>query len=88
MFVFVDETGADRRNTLRKYGYSTHDRPLTFLVRGIRVSAIACMSTAGLLDHTGTVDSEVFYSFYRLTVNALQWYQSTVILDNLFNTLC
>ena len=22
MLVFIDETGADRRNTIRKYGYS------------------------------------------------------------------
>ena len=53
MFVFVDETGADQRNTLRKYGYSIHGKPpknYSFLTRGVRVSAIACMSTAGLLD--------------------------------------
>ena len=27
MFVLIDETGADRRNTLRKYGYSVRGRP-------------------------------------------------------------
>ena len=27
MFIFVDETGADRRDTLRKYGYSLHGKP-------------------------------------------------------------
>ena len=26
MLVFVDETGADKRNTLRKYGYSLRGR--------------------------------------------------------------
>ena len=50
MFVFVDETGADRRNTLRKYGYSMRGRPAlnhSFLIRGERISAI---SIHGLLD--------------------------------------
>ena len=45
MFVFIDETGADGRNTLRKYGYSLHGKPATkeaLLDRGERVSAIAC----------------------------------------------
>ena len=27
MFVFLDETGADRRDTRRKYGYSLHGKP-------------------------------------------------------------
>ena len=50
MFVFIDETGADRRNTLRKYGYSLHRKPATkeaLLVRGVRVSAIACLTIIG-----------------------------------------
>ena len=44
MLIFLDETGADRRNTLRKYGYSMRGKPAqkhTLLVRGERVSAIA-----------------------------------------------
>ena len=53
MLVFVDETGADKRNTLRKYGYSLRGktpRSYKLLVRGEQVSAVACMSSAGLLD--------------------------------------
>ena len=51
--VFVDETGADRKNTIRKYGYSMRGKPLSspiMLVRGVRVSAITCISIAGVLD--------------------------------------
>ena len=53
MLVFIDETGADNRNLVRKYGYSMRGKPLkthSFFVRGERVSAIACISMAGLLD--------------------------------------
>ena len=53
MFVFVDETGADRRNVLCKYGYSLRNKPAVdhaLLVRGERISAIACMSVSGILD--------------------------------------
>ena len=53
MLVFLDETGADRRNTSRKYGYSTRGkRPISqqLQVRGQRVSAMAVISTNGLLD--------------------------------------
>ncbi|MDD9817574.1 MAG: hypothetical protein OXU61_05515, partial [Gammaproteobacteria bacterium] len=44
MLVFLDETGADCRNTMRKYGYSLRGMPLVshqLLVRGERVSAAA-----------------------------------------------
>ena len=50
MLVFVDETGANRRNTLRKYGYSLRSKTPELLIRGERVSAVACMSCEGLLD--------------------------------------
>ena len=53
MLVFIDETGTDRRNTVRNYGYSLRGKPLknpTLFVRGEQVSGIACISTAGLLD--------------------------------------
>ena len=94
MFVFVDETGADRRNTLRKYGYSIRGKPpkrFSFLSRGKHISAIACMSTAGLLDvktHAGTVDGEVFYGFVqtRLLPKLMPYNgtnpHSVVVLDN------
>ena len=69
MFVFIDETGADRRNTLRKYGYSLRGKPATkeaLFVRGERVSAIACITTNGLLDvktHKETSNGDIFYDF-------------------------
>ena len=53
MLVFVDETGADRRNCLRRFGYSLRGKPAVskkLLVRGQRVSAIAAMSNEGILD--------------------------------------
>ena len=50
---FLDETGADQRNAVRQFGYSLRGIPLlkeTPLVRGNRMSAIAIISTHGLLD--------------------------------------
>ena len=41
MLIFIDETGADRRNCIRKYGYSMPLKTHRLLVRGERVSAIA-----------------------------------------------
>ena len=64
MLIFLDETGADRRDILRKYGYSMRGKPAerhTLLVRGDRVSAIANISINGLLDidvMKGTVDGD------------------------------
>ena len=63
MLMFLDETGADRRDSLRKYGYSLRGRPVQsqkLLVRGEHISAIAFMSVNGFLDcHTvrGTVNA-------------------------------
>lgn len=69
MFVFVDETGTDRRNLLRKYGYSLRNKPAvnhSLLARGERISAIACMSVSGILDVKtvqGTCNGDTFYDF-------------------------
>ena len=94
MLIFVDETGSDRRNQIRKYGYSIRGRPLKsyhLLSRGERVSAIACMSVNGLLDvetikHTG--DGDAFYDFVQchliphlMPFNGINPH-SIVILDN------
>ena len=94
MLVFVDETGADRRNCLRRFGYSLRGKPAVskkLLVRGQRVSAIAAMSTEGILDCysvTGSVNGSQFSDFVQQAllpqlqpfngVNA----RSVVILDN------
>ena len=71
MFVFIDETGADRRAAMRRYAYSFRGKPATahrWLVRGERLSTIAMMSTAGVLDCkvvTGSVNGDVFYDFVQ-----------------------
>ena len=67
MFVFLDETGTDRRDAFRKYGYGWRGKPVLahkLLVRGQHFSTIAFMSTAGLLDCatvTGRVNGDMFY---------------------------
>ena len=46
MLIFVDETGADRRNCLRRFGYSIRGKPAVsqkLLIRGQRVNAIAAI---------------------------------------------
>lgn len=43
MLLWIDESGCDRRHTVRKYGYSVRGRPLCdqrLLVQGTRFSAI------------------------------------------------
>ena len=94
MFVFVNETGSDARNKLRKKGYSIRGKPAryqTFLLRGERISAIACMSSAGLLDvktFQGTANGETFYNFVQthllphlMPYNGINPH-SVVVLDN------
>ena len=69
MFIFLDETGTDRRDAIRKYGYSWRGRPAVshkLMVRGEHLSSIAIMSNAGLLDCltvAGGVDGDEFYQF-------------------------
>ena len=69
MFVFLDETGTDRREAFRKYGYGWRGKPVLahkLLVRGQHFSTIAFMSTVGLLDCatvTGGVNGDMFYEF-------------------------
>ena len=64
MLIFLDETGSDKRNSLRKYGYSLRGKPAVsqkLLVQGKHVSAIAVMSMCGMLDIKiveGTVDGD------------------------------
>ena len=47
MFIFLDETGTDSRDTMRKYGCSWRGRPAVaqkLLVRGHHLSSVAIMS--------------------------------------------
>ena len=64
MFVWVDESGCDRRDHVRRYGYAYY----CFLERGKRVSAICALSMNGVLwvDLThGSVDGSKFFDFIR-----------------------
>ena len=94
MLIFLDETGGDRRNAVRKRGYSMRGIPLkkhTLLVRGERVSAIAIMSLSGMIDvsiSTGTTNGDEFYTFVeKVLLPNLQPFNginphSVVIMDN------
>lgn len=74
MFVFVDETGADRRDALRKYAYSWRGSPAKsckLLVRVEHITALALMSCSGILDCKivrGSVNGEVFYNFVQSNI--------------------
>ena len=78
MLVFVDETGADRRNCLRKFGYSLRGKPAIskkLLVRGQRVSAIAAVTAEGVLD------------CYTVTGRGNLWSSSTRLCSHICNHL-
>ena len=68
-FVWVDETGSDRRDQMRKFGYALRGEPPVyhrFLLRGTRISAITAMCTEGVVDYSltdGTVNAENFFDF-------------------------
>ena len=69
--MFIDETGADRRNTPHKYSYNLRGKPAkqeTLRVRGEEVSAIACITMEGVLDvktHKETSTGDIFYDFIQ-----------------------
>ena len=100
MIVFIDKTGADRRNTLRKYSYSLCGKPATqeaLLVRGERVSANACITMEGVMDvktHKETSTGDIFYDFIQShLIPHLRPFDgfssnSVLILDNCFIHRC
>ena len=69
MLIWIDETGSDRRNEIRKYGYSLRGtRACTYQLRigGKRLSAIPVLTTNGIEDvfvTAGTVNGDVFTQF-------------------------
>jgi hypothetical protein len=91
-FVWVDETGTDRRDQLRKFGYALRGYPAVckrLLVRGTRVSAIVGMASSGILAYelsTGSTDSLKFVDFIRSKlIPSMQPFpaqHSIVIMDN------
>lgn len=70
-FIWVDETGSDRRDQLRKFGYAVRGQPAVskhLLTRGTRISAIVAMSSDGVEAHelsAGSTDSIKFFDFIR-----------------------
>ena len=71
MFIWIDESGCDRRNCMRKRGYSLRGmtpRDHRLLVHGTRYSAIPVMSLEGIHDvylAEGNVDGKKFETFVR-----------------------
>ena len=71
MLVWLDESGCDRRHTIRKYGYSLRGKPLCdhrLLIRGTRFSVIPIMSLEGIHDiyiTEGTVNGDKFAEFVK-----------------------
>lgn len=69
MFIFVDETGCDRRDAMRRFGYSLRGQRCVakrLLVRGERVSSVTAMTQKGILDYKfviGTTNGSLFLNF-------------------------
>ena len=67
MLIFLDETGCERRNILRRHAHSYRGKPTVshkLLVRGRHLNAIAFMSSSGIIDchiKDGPVDGDQFY---------------------------
>ena len=94
LFVFVDETGTDRRDIMRKFAYSIRGKPATvskLMVRGQRVSAVVGISNDGVLDFITSKSTNTSQSFQHYVEKALLPFlqpfngvnaRSVVILDN------
>ncbi len=94
MLVFIDETGSDRRDCLRKFGYSMRGKPpkaLQLYGRGKHITALSAMSTQGMLECTmleGGVDASDFKTFLEEKLSPLLHPfdgvnpQSVIIADN------
>ena len=71
MFVWLDETGCDKRNAVREYGYALRGmkpRCYSFKSGGKRYTAIASMSMNGLEDvyiTEGSVNGDSFLEYVR-----------------------
>ena len=94
MIIWIDESGFNKRNALRKYGYGIRGVPpqdFTLTVRGTRYSAIGILSTEGVEDVYITeesVDGDTFLHFVRTCLlpllQSFDGYssKSVVVLDN------
>ena len=94
MFVWVDETGCDRRNYMRKYGYALRgERAIQqrYITRGNRVNAIVAICTEGVIEyefHSTTVNADHFIDFLRGSLIPMMLpfdgcnHRSIIVLDN------
>ena len=96
MLVWLDETGCDRRHSIRKYAYSICGLPLSdhrILIRGMRYTAIPVLSVEEIHDvclHKGPMNGESFANFVQsclIPINFCNHFnlvnsRSVVILDN------
>lgn len=70
-FVFIDETGCSSKDHTRRFGYALRGESAIdhrLLHRGTRISAIAAISTTGVVAvelMTGTVNGDIFFDFVR-----------------------
>ena len=94
MLIFLDETGCNRKDAIRQFGYSMRGHPARsckLLSKETRYSAIAFMTTTQLIDCyivTGSVDGGAFYTFIQSSLlPQLQPFNginqnSVVVMDN------
>ena len=94
MLIWIDESGCDLRNSLRKRAYSVRGitpRDHRLLIRGTRYSAIPIVSLRGISDvyiFEGVVNGERFEDFLRRClapfVQPFNWINShsVIIMDN------
>ena len=91
-FVWTDETGTDRRDQLRKFGYALRGEPAVcccILSRGTKISAMCAMTSDGVLEYeatTGSVNADKFMDFIRRrlipNMQPFPARHSILILDN------
>ena len=83
MLVWLDETGCDNHNALRKHAYHVRGMPLhdhQLLIRGVRYSAIPIMSLDGIHDvHILEVQLMVFCPrLFTPLFESIQWLKCIV----------
>ena len=87
MLIFIDETGKDRRNCMRRFGYSVRDKPPVskkLLVRGQRVSAIAAMSTNGIIDCPTSIQLRKLFLSLNQHYKPMNNYWTLLIVNHLY----
>ena len=69
--IFIDKTGCDCRNTIRRHGYGVRGKPVQcqkLVVRGERISVIVALTVNGILELQivrGSVNDDIFMDFIQ-----------------------